>query len=509
MDGQYTSQSPEDRWSPDRDTNEDGLRRYSRGKVLDEATRFLAANTQVSPGYARKVRRRIISEPFLALAPIYGADPVPIARWALSALDRTFRRDVMLTMIFIAAAAATLFFTLRGDWLREAWVIGITLVLVIGVVTREKFQIRKILITRMRRGKFNKNDAPKPKDEGTSEKLDAVDRRRDGNLVVFPGSSPFVGSGRQEDKWHLVVDVSPRVRSGNGAQPKDDEFDNVELHAEIVAALRAMGLDDVIVKERMFVNGRYIQDNPDFLPGWDRTSPPPANVDNGMLRKAARYPTPDARVYVCAEMPFWQGQLVITLFTRAVHAHHSLYIEWSFHVLDPLSRLLPDLDKLYDEPKWEQLVKALGWGLLDGIPAFLKAPAVLVELTWRRVTKKTSRDFQSWKINLGQVFDYGAARSIREEASGFRTQDYFIQHDKDMAIMLAQEALLQAVRKFLDKRNIDLDEFDNEAKVITFSTQKNHNAGNVGTGIVVGDRPEVTGSGNGKVPPRSAPQPTS
>ena len=508
MDGQYLFQSAEDPLS----SNGDGLRHYSRGDVLDEATRRLAANTQVSPAFAGKIRHRIISEPFLALAPVYGADPVPIARWALSALRRRFRRDVVLTLIFIAAAAATLFFVPRGEWPREAWVLGITLVLVIGVVTREKFQIRKVLITRMRRGVFNKDDAPEPKNEETRKRLAEVEDRRNGNLVIFHGASPFAGSGNQADRWHLVIDVSHPAEPGNGTRPGNGEFSNAELHAGIVRALetlRKMAFQDMRVTERMFVSGRYLQDNPGLLPGWDPTASPPVNVADSVLRRAVLNPAPDGRVYVCAEMPFWQGQLVTTLFARAVHASGSIYIEWSFRVLGPLSRLFPDLDELYDEPIAVQLVKALGWGLLNAIPAFLKAPVVIAAHAWRRVTRKASHGVQSWKIDLGQVFDYGAEQNIREEACGFGALDYFMERDKDMAIMLAQEALLQAVRSFLKERNIDLDEFENEAKVVTFSTQRRHNAGNVGTGIVVGDRPEPAGGGNGKVPPLAAPEPKS
>jgi hypothetical protein len=76
----------------------------------------------------------------------------------------------------------------------------------------------------------------------------------------------------------------------------------------------------VHVKERLFVNGRRIQDNPGLLAGGDPLHAPPANVDVGVLRQVTLHPTEDARVYVCAEILGWQGQLVTTLFTRAVHA---------------------------------------------------------------------------------------------------------------------------------------------------------------------------------------------
>jgi len=326
--------------------------------------------------------------------------------------------------------------------------------------------------------------------------------RRAGNLVIFQGNSPFVGSGRQVHAWHLVLDVSRATKLGNGTRRPPAEFTSTDLHAELIDAFSKMGLPDAHAEERLFVNGRYIQHNPDLLPGWEPPGAPPAHVADRVLRQAALHPTPDARVYVCLEMPGWQGQLVTTLFARAVHAGGSLYIEWSFHVLPPLSKLFPNMDEFYDEPAAEQFGKAAGRGLLYAIPAFLKSPFMLAGYCWQWGRKKARRAIQSWKIGRGQVFDYGATRSIREDASGFSSQDYFIEHDQNMAIMIAQETLLQAVGNFLERHDIDLSEFDGQMRVITYSTHKKFNVGSVsGTGIVIGDRPAVTDAGHVQEPP--------
>lgn len=187
-----------------------------------------------------------------------------------------------------------------------------------------------------------------------------------------------------------------------------------------------------------------------------------------------------------------------------MHAGGSLYIEWNFHVLPPLSKLFPDVDKFYDEPAAEQIGKAVGHGLLHAIPAFLRSPLALAWYGWQWGKKKVRRGIQSWKIGRGQVFDYGAARSIREDASGFGSpdQDYFVEHDQNMAIMLAQETLLQAVGSFLARHQVDLSEFEHQVHVISYSTQKRFNAGSVSsTGIVIGDRPAATDAVPVQAPP--------
>ena len=483
------------------------LEHYSRGDVADETTRYLAAATQVDISRARRVRRRIIGEPFRALAPVYGVDVAVVVCWALRSLRRRFWRDVALAVIF--AAGVVLVSILPGLLPWHSWVPAFVitlLILVTGIVAWEKFQMRRTVVMRMRRGMFKAEDAPQPRSEKMRQRIAEVKNRSGGNLIVFQGISPFVGSGRTVgEPWHIVLDVSHGAKLRNGVRQQPVGFTSAELHAAILEALEDIGLPDAHAEERLFVNGRHLQDNPRLLRGWNPSAPPPASADDDVLRLAALRPTPDARVYVCAYIPSWQGQLVTTLFARAVHAGGSLYIEWRFHVLPPLSKLIPDIDHLYGEPTPEQVLKAFVLGLLYGVPAFLKAPFALVGHAGRRLTMKVRRSFQAWKIKHGQVFDYGAMQSIREDTSGFSAKDYFLESDEEMDISLVQEKLIRAIESFLEKHNIDLGEFQDQARVIMYSTQKTYNVGSAkGTGIIIGDQSSVSGVGNAEVPPDSS-----
>ena len=74
-----------------------------------------------------------------------------------------------------------------------------------------------------------------------------------------------------------------------------------------------------------------------------------------------------------------------------------------------------------------------------------------------------------------------------------------------MDIWLVQEKLMRAIESFLEKHNIDLGEFQGQARVIMYSTQKNYNVGSVkGAGIVIGDQSSVSGVGNAEEPPDSS-----
>ena len=70
-----------------------------------------------------------------------------------------------------------------------------------------------------------------------------------------------------------------------------------------------------------------------------------------------------------------------------------------------------------------------------------------------------------------------------------------------MVIMAAQETLLQTIRDFLVEDDLDATEFDGEAQVITYATEKDFNARNLpGTALVIGDRSAVTDAGRGRRP---------
>ena len=123
------------------------------------------------------------------------------------------------------------------------------------------------------------------------------------------------------------------------AQRDPEPFSSQNLHTAPAEALDhesglAKNLHNIRVYERLFVNGLHIQKNRQLLP--DPLCAPPTSVNKGLLSAAALHPSPEARTYVCVEMPGWQGQLVVTLFIRAVNAGGSLYVESTFRVLPPL-----------------------------------------------------------------------------------------------------------------------------------------------------------------------------
>lgn len=457
-------------------------RSHSRWEEDRETTRYLSARTQLYVPYADYVVREIVNQRFRALAPAYGVNLVVVAKWAIGSLHRRRRRDLTLSGILAAGLALFVLAMLLGPYWPGA--IAVVLLMLISgwaVGLTEYWDRYRCVRTHMLRGRFNPDDAPEPADPQQRHRLRTVSRRRSGNLVVFQGRRAFAGSGyRMPDVGGpLVIDVSNGKRddddddgegdSGKGkkaAKPQvtPDPFTSEDVHAAIIEAMEDLGLRDVSVEERLFVNGRHIQGDPDFLPS--SAEPPTASVNPTLLREAIQHPTPDARVYICAEMRGWQGQLIVTLYARAVHLGGSLYIEWSFYVLPPVGPEFQSIDTLSDTPEFRSLCRDAGrWARRTPKVLILAPFAVSRSYRKERLTNRYIAR-QRRRIERGQIIDYGATRSVREYAAGWQRQHYFLERDEVMFILVAQEKLTRVVRDFLKRKNVDLEQLEPQIKVI-------------------------------------------
>jgi hypothetical protein len=468
-----------------------------------EATRYLSAATQINIYYAKSVVDRVTGEHLKALAPTFGVDVPIVAKWAMRALHTRSMRDYSLAVILALQSFFIVIFILWWHW---AWIFFLFLLSAAWLVTSWDYheRIHNAVIGKMLRDRFRPEEAPPPPREADRERLRTIAMRRDGNLVVFSGHSAFIGSGELMYSRRLLFDVYGRKEADGDQDKQPEKFTSHDLHTAIVAAFdRGHGLgksiNNIRVYERLFVNGLHVQNNRQLLP--DPLQPPPTSVDSSLLHAAAVNPSPEARTYVCVEMPGWQGQLVVTLFIRAVYAGKSLYVEWTFKVLPPIRTEFLGIDDLYELPRHIQLKNSLVSGLRALVPALLGSPARAYRSWCRPRIAKRHQSKQSYAIKRGYVFDYGARRSIREDASGNQRQHYFLARDETMYVLLAQQTLIQTVGDFLSEHEADLDQFNDQVKVI-FEQTINYNIGNItgSSGIVIGDNSSATVSEPSKGP---------
>ena len=429
-----------------------------------ETTRYLAAAAQLDPVYARQVVRRIIGEPFRAVAPAAGADVVIVTRWALAALRRQAKRDAVLAFLLLLGVIAVFVF---WTWL----VLAALAVPAILVVAYERWvRDEKVLARLMLRGRFRARDTPISPSPRIEKRLAAVKEQQRGNLVVFRAHSAFVGSGKNMIHDRVLVHVALGKRKKNGKRQQPTPFTNPELHAALEAALKEMGFPELRVGERLYVNGQHVAAEPLLLP--DPLAPPIAFAPFRLLYNGCDHPTPDARTYMCAEIGGWKGQLVVSLFARAVQARGSLQVEWSFQVLPPLRKHFLEIDSRYELPRARQVVNALIAGVAGFAPSLISSPVRLARYLRMPLDDRRRLKKQSYAIRNGLVFDYGSERSIREDALGSERLHYFLAQDELTFILLAEHTMFRALSNFLHAHNVDMEQFEAQEKTFINNVSK-------------------------------------
>jgi hypothetical protein len=296
------------------------LHYYSQRDNDRETTRYLSAATQINLDYAKRVVDRVVHEPYRALAPAHGADVTVVARWALDSLRRIAYRDAVLATTLIAGVFFSWLFAAVVQ--ASAWFVFATVLVMLGVAFSAiacEHWIRwyRILAGQMLRDGFDPERAPEPTTERVRLRLKAAADRKSGNLVVFREHAAFIGSGNRLGQEQIVIDASHGKENDDESSSEPIPFTNTDVHVAIAKAIGNIQLPGLNVVERVFVNGKHVRGNR----GLQRQplEPPFASVSDELLRGAADHPTADARAYVCAEIHSWQGQLVVTMFARAVH----------------------------------------------------------------------------------------------------------------------------------------------------------------------------------------------
>ena len=434
-----------------------------------ETTRYLAAATQLDLRYAWLVVRGIIGEPFRAVAPAAGANIVVVTRWALAALRRRALRDAALTCLLIILVAAVA---------AQTWLLIVVLAALAVVVVAYERWVRdvKIISRLMLRGRFHAYDAPSSPSPRIEKRLTVVKQQQKGNLVVFRGRRAFVGSGTNVFHDRILINVALGKKGKGGKRQEPIAFTIPELHEALEAGLRAMGLPELRVGERLFVNGEHVSADPRLLP--DKFGPPVAGAPPDLLYKGCVHPTPEARTYLCAEIGGWKGQLVVSLFARAVQANGSLQVEWLFNVLPPLHGALLQVDQHYEQCRIRQFTKAAARGIAWFIPALVSAPVTFAHYAAVPLTDKFRERRGSYRIRNGYVFNYGSPRSIREIPVSSKRAHDFVVGDELTFIYLAQHTMLRALGRFLKAHKVDMKQFDKQAQTLIKKVNK-YNVGKV------------------------------
>jgi hypothetical protein len=413
-----------------------------------ETTRYLCAAAYLHRRFADDVITKVLEEEHRAVAPSYGVDIVPVVRHCLTAQRRRLTRDAVLTGLLLVGGPLLLLAggSLPGVGLRLA-------VLAWAGIFVESCINRYEALVRLLRNRFNPDAAQPPLSRRQARLLRELERNEAGNVTVYSGFSPFVGCGLDEDGWSFALNVGKGRRDLHDVR-EPIPFEVEELHDEVVSALRALGMDQLRIEGRLYVNGQDIRDDRRFLP--NPFARPGAWADPAVVRHYLRFPTQRVRHYTCLQVVDWQGELVLSIFFRCTKAGGNLFVEASRFLLPPLHDRYHKVDNLRATPDVAGAAELALQATVGTVPVLLLAPFHVVGRLLSRLTGWFNRLSMRRAIRANPSFDYGATTSIRQTGMSPRYRRYFQRLDREMYVKIVEQRLLDAIIQFLDEHDVDV-----------------------------------------------------
>ncbi len=407
-----------------------------------ETTRYLCGAAYTDAGFRDAVLTRG-REGFRARAPEVGVDVAMVTDHCRRALRSKAVRDLVLcplsVVVLLAAAATYGSFGMGLLPQRLALICGLGAIV---ITAWEAFSLDGLIRRRLTREGFRRQHAaPEPHADS-------------GNLVVYSGFSPFVGSGSDLGGWSFAVDLE-RARDGVQARPLRS-FELADLYRHIDGGFKALRLPNLQLSRKLFVSGRAIRGDRRFLP--DVHKRPVSRVDEALVESYASGVSNEVRYYLCVEVVDWSGELAVTQFIRFRKLSSKLFVEFSAFLLPPLRPAYYDLDKVHPRLRFKDGVRILAVSVVKSWFLQILAPLLTFGRLLNAIGLWGLEGKQRKAINEDLLFDYGCAQSLREMAAGKEWRVYFQKLDKEMHHKILQQQMLDSLVDFLDDHGVDTSE---------------------------------------------------
>jgi hypothetical protein len=500
-----------------------------------ETTRLLCAAAYTEPTFAQEVVEELVEEEYRAVAVPPGVDAGPVIKHCLAALGKKRLRDRVLAANLVVAAPLVLAVGGLEVVLQAMWVIvgyhlfsrfrhrrllgpvfAVFFVLTMlglayfgGIAVVASFLLAwatvaydfwsatyEVVTKRLNSRRFDPAEAPPVTDPELKRRADEIVRRNAGNLTVYSGFPPFTSCGVDVGGWSFVVDLR-KGREVMGQRREPQPLETLEVYAGVEHGLEELGMSNLTIEDRVFVNGIDIRDDRDLLPS--PITRPSSHVPDAELRQLMSAPTHRVRHYTCIRVTDWRGQLVLSLYLRVAVANGRLFCELSAVLLLPLKRDLHRSDGILPEREFGDVVR-LAWRSLVLTPVlwFRSPSAVLRPLRRQRGRAKLLKHVKS-----NAFFDYGAPETALDRARSSDYTRYFQVLDKQMYVKVLERTILDSIVDVLQRHNIDPGELvERRDTIINYGIMAGaFHAGDVAVGegakIVKGGKPPSADSGSG------------
>lgn len=508
-----------------------------------ETTRYLCAAAHLDENFRNYVTHNVVEEKYRAVGESYGVDIIPVVKWCFAAQQRTVTRDIILFIILLIAVFASpgnRFFTgaLFSSTATNPYLLpflslfllalpllslGILFLLVTLVVrfAPPSFKVPLLVVllifnfwllpfflmawltvliergisyygsnaARLAKEKFRPDSIARQLDPQLEQKLRDIFHTQDGNVIVYSGYSPFAGAGFNIGAWSFAVDVSKGKQDTSGETLTPVAFQVSELYDYVTEAVRELGLSNLCLEDKLYVNGQEIRDDPRFLP--DKFARPYTQIDPALMQHFKETPSEYIRYYKCIRVTSWRGELVLSIFIRFMKAGKSLFAEGDYLLLPPVKEEYHEIDTVESVWTVRKVLRLARQAFVQTFLLWLSSPGKLFALVFHNWLLMRSQRRVEDLIRENPAFDYGASTSLREAASSSVYRRYFQKLDKERYVKIIANQLLDSIVSFLDARNIDTTDLKKRQEAIL-------NYGVIVSGgtlsaenIAVGDRAEA------------------
>ncbi|MET9380630.1 zinc ribbon domain-containing protein [Streptomyces sp. NPDC002928] len=415
-----------------------------------DVTRYLCTAVHTDTQFARRAVEQILEEPRRAVASSPGVDLACVLRHALAARGRQVRRDVILTLLLLAMV---ILMAATGD-LALPLILGLLVAWII--VAAESLTVHYGVVSgQLKRENFTPDQAPQPLTPENRRRIDAIEKRDRGNVVVFSPYTPFIGYGRATNTWSFALDTS-RPQQGEQVIP----FTVHQLNDYLAAQVGDLKLPGVHVENLLLVNGADLlygvddRTRAEVLP--DTDGPPKERVSPDLLHELREDGKGRARPYLAIRVTGWSGELAATLFLRCalLSDHKMLFIEGSSSLLAPVRERYRIADQLLGSPTFRQWWNLVGAAALRAPGLLVRSPSSVIAGLFAPLTEHRKQRRQAREIRH-RTFNYGASFSIRDAASDHLYYRYFQELDRELYAKTVEHRVLDALVEFIEDHNID------------------------------------------------------
>jgi len=410
-----------------------------------DTTRYLSAAAYQNTAFCDRVISQVVEEEHRAIVASYGVDLATVARHCLIARRLTIRRDAKIAFLFLPTMLL---------WSVEPALLTIPLLIAWIILFLHSRDIY-LTVAGFSKETFDPEVAHPELDKRSEMRLETIAQEQRGNVVVYSGFSPFVGSGFDIGGWSFAVNtIKGKEEAGKKFDPVP--FELPEIYDCLAHTITALGLDGLCIEDKLFVDGQEIRNDKRFLP--NPFTRPNDEVTPSLVKSFIGTCTQHVRFYKCVKVIGWKGEIILSIFIRFARVKNNLFIEASYFLLPPLKDQYHLVDAMNPALSPRKEIKL-------AITSAFKTPFLIIFSPFL-VFFHLTRPYERWKrreefarlIAENFAFDYGAKTSIRETVTSSNYRRYFQKLDQAMNFKLVERQLLDGIIDFLDGKNIDTSE---------------------------------------------------